>query len=73
MSLNTLVPPPRGPGGAAECRHSEAQDASETNKYTYIIEYGHEAKPSILWIEIVLSAARRDDYGGGYCRARQKL
>ena len=33
-----------------------------------IIEYGHEAKPSILGLQIVFLAARRDDshddYGG---------
>ena len=38
-----------------------------------IIEYGHEAKPSILELEIVFLAARRDDYGDYYYRARQEL
>ena len=37
------------------------------------IEYGLEAKSSILGLQIVFLAARRDDYYGGYCRARQKL
>ena len=37
------------------------------------IEYGHEAKPSILGEQIVFLAACRDDHYGGYCRARQKL
>ena len=39
-----------------------------------IIEYGHEAKPSILWLQIVFVADRReydDDYD--YYRARQEL
>ena len=44
--------------------------------YFKIIEYGHEAKPSILWVPIVLLAAPRDDddddYGYDY-RARQEL
>ena len=35
-----------------------------------IVEYGHEAKPSILGIEIVFLAAPRD-YHGGDCCARQ--
>ena len=34
-----------------------------------LIEYGHEAKPSILWVQVVLLAAPRDDDDG----ARQKL
>ena len=40
----------------------------------YIIEYGHEAKPSILGLQIVFLAARRDDYyyGDDY-RARLEL
>ena len=40
----------------------------------WIIEYGHEAKPSILGLQIVFLAARRDHGGdsGGYC-ARQEL
>ena len=40
-----------------------------------IIEYGHEAKPSILGLQIVFLAAPRDDHGGGYgdCRARLEL
>ena len=39
-----------------------------------LIEYGHEAKPSILGLQIVFLAAHRD-YGGGDgdCRARQEL
>ena len=37
-----------------------------------IVEYGHEVKPSILRLRIVLLAARRD-YGRDYCGARQKL
>ena len=41
-----------------------------------LIEYGHEAKPSVLGLQIVLSAARRhdddDDYDD-YCGARQEL
>ena len=38
------------------------------------IEYGHEAKPSILGLQIIFLAAPRDDhdYGGDY-RARQEL
>ena len=38
------------------------------------IEYGHEAKPSILGLQIVFLAARRDDGDGGDgdYRARQK-
>ena len=38
------------------------------------IEYGHEAKPSILGLQIVVLDAPRD-YGGGYYdyRARQEL
>ena len=41
--------------------------------YKYIIlfiEYGHEAKPSILGLEIVFLAAPRYDHD---CRARPKL
>ena len=40
-----------------------------------IIEYGHEAKPSILGLQIVLLADPRDDDDGGYgdYRARQEL
>jgi hypothetical protein len=45
--------------------------------YTYIfiiIEYGHEAKPSILGLQIVFLAARRDEvYDGDDYHARQKL
>ena len=38
------------------------------------IEYGHEAKSSILGLQIVfLAAPRDDDDWDGYCRARQKL
>ena len=39
-----------------------------------IIEYGHEAKPSILGLQILFLAAPRDygDYDY-YCRARQEL
>ena len=38
------------------------------------IEYEHEAKPSILGLQIVFLAAPRDDHGrDGDCRARQKL
>ena len=39
-----------------------------------MLEYGHEAKPSILWLQIVFLAARRDydDYGDDY-RVRQEL
>ena len=38
------------------------------------IEYWLETKPSILWLQIVLSDARRDDsYDGDYCYARQEL
>ena len=40
----------------------------------YVIEYGHEAKLSILGLQIIFLAARRDDdYYRDYCRARQKL
>ena len=42
-----------------------------TYVYKDFFEYGHEAKPSILGLEIVFLAARRD-YGDDY-RARQKL
>ena len=38
-----------------------------------VIEYGHEAKPSILGLQIVFLAARRDDGDGGDYRARQEL
>ena len=40
-----------------------------------IIEYGHEAKPSILGLRIVFLAARRDDDDDGYgdYRARQEF
>ena len=42
--------------------------------YIYIrpilIEYRHEAKPSILGLQIVSLAARRDDGDGGDYRAR---
>ena len=31
----------------------------------WFIEYGHEAKPSILGLQIVLLAAPRDDDDGG--------
>ena len=42
--------------------------------YIIIIEYGHEAKPSIIGLQIVFWAARRDEYYDGYdYRARQKL
>ena len=42
--------------------------------YNQIIEYGHEAKPSISGLQIVFLATRRDyGDGGGDCRARQKL
>ena len=38
------------------------------------IEYALEATPSILWIQIVLLAARRGDYDDDYyCCARQEL
>ena len=38
------------------------------------IEYGHEAKPSILGLQIVFLAARRDDADDGDdYRARQNL
>ena len=46
------------------------------DKYIYtFIEYGYEAKPSILRVQIVLLAAHRDHYGDGNCNclARQKL
>ena len=36
------------------------------------IEYGHEAKPSILGLQIVFLAAPRD-YGDDDYRARQEL
>ena len=41
----------------------------------YVNEYGHEAKPSILGLQIVFLAARRDygDGGGGDYRVRQEL
>ena len=43
-------------------------------KRLLIIEYGHEAKPSILGLQIVFLAARRDDDDDGDdYRARQKL
>ena len=39
-----------------------------------IIEYGHEATPSIIELKVVFLAARRDDDGYGYdYRARQEL
>ena len=40
-----------------------------------MIEYGHEAKPSILGLQVVFLAARRDDdYDHDYdYRARQEL
>ena len=42
-----------------------------------MIEYGHDAKPSILGLQIIFLAARRDygggGGGGGDYRARQKL
>ena len=41
--------------------------------FIYIIEYGHEAKPSILGLQIVFLAARMDDGGYGYYCARQEL
>ena len=43
--------------------------------YIFFIEYGHEAKPSILGLEIVFLAARRDngDGGGGDYRVRQEF
>ena len=42
--------------------------------YLYLlIEYGHVAKPSILWLQIVFLAARRDYDDGDYYRARQEL
>ena len=37
-----------------------------------IIEYGLEATTSILWLQIVFLAARRDDYDYD-CGARQEL
>ena len=40
--------------------------------YIYNIEYGHEAKPSILGLQIVFLAARKDYGGDDYC-ARQEL
>ena len=43
----------------------------------YLIEYGHEAEPSILWVQIFLLAAPRDEDDDDDCcddcRARQKL
>ena len=42
--------------------------------YMYIFEYGHEAKPSILGVQIVFLAARRDYYDDdNYYGARQEL
>ena len=41
--------------------------------YSYIIEYGHEAKPSILGLQIVFLAAPRDDYDYGDYGASQEL
>ena len=44
-----------------------------TSFLIHLIEYGHETKPSILGLQIVCLAARRDyDYGDDY-RARQEL
>ena len=37
-----------------------------------LIEYGHEAKSSILGLQIVFRAARRD-YSGDDYRARQEV
>ena len=44
-------------------------------KRLLIIEYGHEAKPSILGLQIVFLAARRDDDDddGDDYRARRNL
>ena len=38
-----------------------------------VIEYGHEAKPSILGLQIAFLAAPRDYHGDGDCRARLEL
>ena len=38
-----------------------------------IIEYGHEAKPSIIGLQIVFLAAPRNDYYDYDYRARQEL
>ena len=46
------------------------------NIYIYfLIEYGHEAQSSVLWIQIALLAAPGDDDDDcdGYCCARQKI
>ena len=39
----------------------------------WFVEYGHEAKPSILGLQIVFLAARRDDDYDDYYRARQEI
>ena len=50
---------------------SDMCDMSDTGD---MIEYGHEAEPSILGLQIVFFAARRDDcYYCDYYRARQEL
>ena len=42
--------------------------------YIHVAEYEHEAKPSIIGLQIFFLAARRDDhYYAGDCRARQEL
>ena len=41
--------------------------------FFHITEYGLEAKPSILGLQIVFLATRRDDGGYGYYCARQEL
>ena len=43
------------------------------NNSRRIIEHGHEAKPSILWLQIVYLAARRDYDDYDCYRARQEL
>ena len=45
----------------------------EANTIYVFVEYAHEAKPSILGLQLVFLAARRDDGGGDDYRARQKL
>ena len=42
------------------------------NSSELLTEYGHEAKPSILRLQIFFLAAPRDDYGNDY-RARQEI
>ena len=44
---------------------------TDTYSLFVFLEYGHEAKPSVLGLQIIFLAVRRD-YGGDYCGARQE-